>query len=54
MKAGNKPGKRHFTADFKDVIMTDDKYVKPMGHDLSKEARAKGAAVTDYSKTKEK
>lgn len=53
MKPGNKPGKRHFTADYKDVIMTDDKYVKPMGHDMSQEGRSKGTAVTDYAKTKE-
>lgn len=52
MKAGNKPGKRHFTEDFKDVIMTDDKYVKVMGHDMSKEGRSKGQAETEYDKVK--
>lgn len=47
-------GKKWTAADFKSVVMTDDKYVKPMGHDMSQEGRSKGQAVTDYSKVKEK
>lgn len=54
-KAGNPGTGKHWkTSDFKNVILTDDKYVKPMGHDMSKEGRSKAAGVTDYNKAKEK
>jgi hypothetical protein len=53
-KAGNPGGGKHWkTADFKNVIMNDNKYVGAMGQSMDKESRSKGASVTDYSKTKE-